>query len=191
MIYRITDNTNDFQDLDIDPFDFVEAMAHKNGLTYSEFERFSWDNKVFGQDWIDIGGDFMLGSKNKPRPELAMWSGPYLMLSPKANKALAPLLAPYGELLPFSVEGDSWHLFNCLTLADVDEARSEALTVDGHWQGVKSLAFPEAEIRNKRIFKTKFNRCTELYCDATLVELIQAHQLTGLEFSPSLIPELL
>lgn len=190
MIYRLVDNINDFQDLDIDPFDFVEAMAERNGLTYSEFERFAWDNRAFGADWVDIGAEFMPGGKKKPKPDIAMWSGPFLMLAPKAHKALSAALAPFGELLPFSVDNETWHLFNCLTLAEADESRSQPLTADGHWLGVKQLEFTDAETRGKLVFKTTYNRCTELYCSDTLVELIEENGLTGLEFSPTLIPEL-
>ena len=64
------------------------------------------------------------------------------------------------------------------------------MILDQNLYGVKQLEFTEAEARDKLIFKTTYNRCTELFCNAALIELIEDNGLTGLIFSPNLIPEL-
>ncbi|MBJ7553132.1 hypothetical protein [Marinomonas spartinae] len=105
------------------------------------------------------------------------------VFSEKAFEVLKNLLAPYGEFLKISVEGDTKYIFNCLMFGEENTALSDVEYVDGLPIGYRHIAFNEADVVQKVLFKSRLSG-SMLFCNEVLVESFKAHQLKGLTFTP-------
>ncbi len=164
-IYRLSFNHADFLNLDLD----LEALADEICVDMDEddFFEFSWKNLSLKHCWKDVGATFVdVGLNSESIPDITIWNSSCLFLSPKAYQALSKKLEPFGEFLPVTVDGEKYHVFNCLNLVEADPNKSEADVVDGLWQGVRSIGFEEQKTLNQLVFKTKFDRC-QLFDDST------------------------
>jgi hypothetical protein len=119
-------------------------------------------------------------------PDIYVWRSGAIVLSPKAYSALNEDLSSYGELLPLECEGQTYYLFNCLTLGQADEINSEQEVEGGAFMGVKKIAFNTVDVTGKLIFKTTFDRCSTLYCGAEFKNILTSKSLTGVIFKEDL-----
>ena len=108
-------------------------------------------------------------------------------MSDKAYTALKESLAPYGEFLPLTIDGESSFVFNCMRLVEAEKSCSEPDIVDGLWLGVKSIGFSSESIEGNLIFKSKFDRCSSIYCGDSFKALIESSELDGLMFVEDLV----
>lgn len=112
------------------------------------------------------------------------------MLSIKAYEILRELITEFGELLPVTCDEGTFYIFNYRTLVDADPMQSEHLIESGNVIGVKRLGFDAKDVSNAVIFKTPFNNFTDLFCSNAFKQSVEAHGLTGVKFSESLLPVL-
>jgi hypothetical protein len=188
VIYRLDKNVQVYHDFDLDPFELIEALDGK--LTPEEFDTCSWDLKSLAGIWPNISAEFIAddgAENNSARPDLTLWNEVYLVLSPHAYECLCGYLKPFGEFLDVSVNDEKFKIFNCLDSIRADKSRSSSNIVNGVWQGLKSLHFIEEETASKLIFKTRFDRCSTLFCTREFVSLVDVNCLSGLVFSEDLI----
>jgi hypothetical protein len=127
-------------------------------------------------------------------PDISLWTGgagSSLVLSPKAFRMLEDLLASSGEFLPVTVkhekyEDQTFHIFNCLVLADADEAQTEHEYIDGVQFGLKHIGFTDS-VANLLVFKSPINNCMSLFCGERFKEAVESFGLTGVIFDENLI----
>lgn len=127
-------------------------------------------------------------------PDISLWtggSGSSLVLSPKAFRMLKDMLAPLGEFLPVIIkdekyEDQTFHIFNCLILADADESQTEYEYVDGVQFGLKHIGFTNA-VADLLVFKSHVNNCMSLFCGERFKAAVESFELAGVVFDENLI----
>lgn len=120
-------------------------------------------------------------------PDVYVWNGCFLSLSPKAKDKLGSLLAPFGEFLTFLYRGETHYLFSCHHQVAADPKKSEELIENGDPMGIKSLAFPSESIGTCPLFKTEFDYYDHLYCTDTFKKAALSHDLVvGVSFEADL-----
>lgn len=185
-VYKLSYNYTDFFNLDLDIEDLVDEFDENLGE--DKFYNYSWDNISLKEYWVDAGAKFVdVGLKNAAKPDVTTWNGANLVLSPKAYEVLKGSLEPLGEFLPITIDGETYLVFNCLNVVYVDSVQSEADIVNDLWMGVKKIGFEDDTIKNNLIFKTKFDRCSALYCGESFKTLLESHNLKGLNFNEDLL----
>ncbi|MCL6272145.1 hypothetical protein M3P05_19680 [Sansalvadorimonas sp. 2012CJ34-2] len=126
-----------------------------------------------------------------PTPDITQKQG-RLFLSEKACKALSPLIASSGELLPVSYidekgnKGTGW-LFNCLTVSD--HALNSGRCLKNEWGDITWLEFTEEKLEGQPLFRTEFDDYLSLFCSESFVEACKQAGLSGVIFSENLAPE--
>ncbi|MGI9283008.1 MAG: hypothetical protein ACR2PX_25715 [Endozoicomonas sp.] len=130
--------------------------------------------EAFQAEWQDG-----TGSENM---DVAIWQR-NLCFSPESYLKLASKLKAYGEFLPITVEGETWHIFNITHTLDADPAQSRKACVDGEESTyVEAIGFlPDQE---DLIFKSTYDGCMGIYCQDSFIEMVK--DLTGIEFSSDL-----
>ncbi|ARU26096.1 hypothetical protein [Cellvibrio sp. PSBB006] len=131
--------------------------------------------------WRIVFGKFIdpIDTTDYEVPNLSLWIGPTLVLSPEANRKIGHELLRFGELLPVYCGGDIFHLFNCLNHAHIDRSNIESEEVyDGNRRLLVEIRNPHPEL----IFKTRKNNYETLFCNVNLISLIETNGLTGLCF---------
>ncbi|ABC30546.1 conserved hypothetical protein [Hahella chejuensis KCTC 2396] len=115
-------------------------------------------------------------------PDLSKWVGASMILSPRAFEALGEKLERCGELLPLKIDGSTYYLFNCLTEGRIDEINSKPHKLGEEPSEPFTVAFNSEDVRDKLVFKTKYDNCSSLYCTEELKQLVENHELTGVSF---------
>ena len=121
------------------------------------------------------------------RPDISLWDTGCLLLNQKAYSARHQALAADGEFLPITVDGEPMQVFNCMTWGKEDMSLTEKAYLDGYEDGIATLAFDEADIAGKMVFKSQLEAGARLYVSAAFKELVETHQLQGLRFDPELM----
>ncbi len=148
---------------------------------------------ITNESWVDIWngeikGDFKkLSPKSTEIPDISWWYHNKLILTEKAHSVLKDYLQPDGEFLPVFSEGQKMHVFNCLSFAEEDKGLTEQKFLDGYEDGLKSLAFNEADIKPRMVFKSKMEGCNRLYAPQKLKDCCEEFGLEGLRFDANLI----
>ena len=166
----------------IDVMDLVHIAPDDIGL--DGVAEFSYRNTAMQSWWHLPKGDTIKGDAGLP--DITVWVDSALILSPKASRLLADSLAPFGELLPVHIENQEYTLFNCLTFAEEDKAKTE-FEYDGDiplW--LKSLDFAPAA-SEKLIFKSKMQKALTPFCNERFKEIIESFELKGLWFDEKLM----
>lgn len=188
VVYKLSMNNTDYYNLDLDLGDLGDEL--EGALGEDGFYDYGWNNTALKEHWVDIGAEYVDVELNNQRaPDVTTWNGANLVLSPQAYSALKETLEPYGEFLPLTIGDESYHVFNCLKVVDVDKSVSQANVVNDLWMGVKSIGFDAETVRNNIIFKTRFDRCSALYCNDEFKALIEKFGLEGLIFHEDLLSE--
>lgn len=188
-IYRIENDGHKFKWLGLEIHDIIDMMPEEYSL--KEIHRFNYFNLSLAKGWDNVSATFKpnFDRIDDPIPDISLWIGyASLVLSERAFDALGDMLKSCGELLPIACNGDTFHIFNCRTLADADESRSKQIIFDGQSVGVEKIAFDDKEINGKAIFKSKYNSCVDLYCDESLKNAVEKYELKGVAFSTELVP---
>jgi len=185
MIYRISDAYNEYLNIDIDPFDLLEAMG--GSISPEQFDSYAWDLRSLRDIWVDIGGSFMADDESLIKPDIAIWDSSNLVLSPKAFMAIGDKLEKYGEFMPITIEGETYQVFHCLNAINADLSVSKSIIKEGFWQGVSALGFDEYSTINQLVFTARFDRCSTLFCSDDFKQLIDSHMLKGLIFNEDLV----
>lgn len=119
-------------------------------------------------------------------PNISIWKNATLVLSEKAYASLGLILKEYGELLPISVQGFNYYIFNILASGKVDESKSLYEWDDDVALGVEKLVFDESDIREKVVFKSFHNGFGGIYCSEAFKSTCEELDIDGLRFEEDL-----
>jgi len=186
LIYRIHNDSYNFQEFQLDVDDFIDLIPEDYEELY--IYKFSYHNMQLKKWWSGVESAFktIADKPEAPIPDICTWLGASIVLSPKAFTALSELLSPYGEFLAVTCASKTYHIFNCLTLGQVDEINSAQIIENGTSMGVEKLAFNAVDVDGKIAFKTQFNHCMDLFCNESLKQKVEEAALTGIIFDENL-----
>jgi hypothetical protein len=186
--YKISFDYENYFNLDLDVEELGDEL--EDSLGEDEFYNYSWNNLSLKEHWVDIGATFIDAELNNTKnPDITVWNSSNLVLSSSAYDALAPKFESYGEFLPITVDGEIHYVFNCLNAVEADKTKSQADIDNDLWMGVKSIGFSDEIVANNLIFKTRFDRCSALYCGQVFKDLVQSLGLEGLLFTEDLVSD--
>lgn len=188
--YKISFDHLNFLNLSINKKKLMLAVGKGIGGSKA-FMSYSWDNLSLKDAWVDQGGSFVQpeGLKATQKPDITTWNGANLVLSPRAYDLLMPKLDDYGEFLPITIDNAPFYIFNCRNVVEADKSQSESDIVDDLWMGVKSIGFSDDAVANNLIFKTRFDRCSTLYCGDEFKKHIDSLEFKGILFQENLVSE--
>ena len=141
MVYAIRNDDHNFQQLD---FNIMDLLAYKpSDISIQQLIAFERHNLSLKKWWpTDLEFAFYAPRSNATKiPDVSVWTGSTLALSPRASRLLGAKLDQFGERLPFYVEGEQWELFNCHSTVDADSDLTEFHEPAGHHGSVKKLGF--------------------------------------------------
>ena len=145
-------------------------------------------NETMKASWGSVTDSWRpLSFTSNEKPDISMWDAGCLLLNQKAYSALHQALAADGEFLPITVDGEPMQVFNCMTWGKEDMSLTEKAYLDGYEDGIATLAFDEADIAGKMVFKSQLEAGARLYVSEAFKTLVEAHQLQGLRFDPELM----
>ena len=188
-VFAIRNDGYDFQELDLKIDDVIDLRP--NDLDENNVLDFSLLNYPMAQWWPTPDTEFIAIDNDQaaPIPDISKWIDVSLVLSAKAFRLLGDTLKEWGELLPITVVGEKFYIFNCLTFGTVKEELCEKAYYQGEEVGLKTIMFDEEDVAKKTIFKTDLNSCMELYCGHRLKNIIEEYKLTGMIFSEKLVED--
>ncbi len=175
-----------FQEFDLEIDDIVDFVPEKFDLL--DIYDFSLHNLAFAKWWgkVESGFTAIDSDSSAEIPDISCWIGATLILSNKAYNLLKSELKPYGEFLPVQCASNNFYIFNCLTIVNVDEQKSEQELFDGEVVDINKIVFDKSEVGTQIIYKTKYNNCQDLFCNESFKEIIIKNYLTGITFSENL-----
>ena len=187
MVYAIRNDGYKFQELQLEVDDFIDNFPEE--ISFHEAQDFSLANLSMADWWQPINASFapIEAESQDPLPDIAKWINATLVLSPKAFSAIGDALARDGELLPITIAGQTFYIFNCLKSVNVDHAKCEKAFYEGEELGWKKIAFSDKDVGQSTIFKSQDQGCLDLFCGDALKNLIEANQLTGVVFDQNLV----
>ena len=170
--YKIVNDGFDFQELDLEIDDLLEHFPEN--ISTDEAYNFSQSNLSLKDFWpsFQTGFSTIDGEKNL-MPDISYWIGATLVTSPKAHRFLAELLSQYGELLPFTVKGEGYYIFNCLNSVSATPSPTNLDEPDfgGH-----------LELSVSEIFKPAAPFLPRIYCNERFCEAVKSFGLSGIDF---------
>jgi hypothetical protein len=186
QIFRIKNDGYKFQALALDVDDFIDFLPED--IPDTKVLKFSYFNLQFAQWWGEVRSSFMAaeGEPNAAIPDISTWVDATLVLSPRAKSILMPVLNGYGEFLPVLCEDQIFYIFNCLTFAVVDEINSKKDIQEGAYMGMSALRFNKIDTAKKAVFKTKTNRCSDIFCGIEFKNVVESEKLSGIIFDSNL-----
>ncbi len=187
QIYAIRNDYNHHKELDLETMDI--ARHAPDDIDLDDILGFSLANKPMNSWWVAPETKFLDVNDlpDSPIPDVSVWAaGACLILSPKAHRMLGELLQSSGEFLPVIIENETYHIFNCLTLGEEDDAKSSFRYENEIKLGLKYLEFKKDEF-DKVIFKSKLETCLTLFCNERLKDAVESFDLTGVIFDKNLI----
>jgi len=171
-----------YSELGLDLLDLLHIAPED--LSTQQVINFAQHNTAMAEWWKLPKG--RISPQEAGTPDISVFGGSGLILSPSAHRLLTDSLSPYGELLPVLIEGEKYCLFNCLTFAKEDESNTQ-FEYDGDqplW--LNHLAFkPDAS--EKFIFKSKMQKGLTPFCSKRFKDVVESFELKGLWFDEKLI----
>jgi len=188
-VFAIRNDGFDFQELDLEIDDFIDSRP--KGVDENLVLDFSLENYSMSSWWPTPDTEFVAidDDASAPIPDICKWIDASLVLSAKAHRILGDTLKPFGEFLPLTIRSEEFYIFNCLTVANVNEDLCEKNLYKGEEAGIKSLVFDERDIVDKLVFKTVYDSCMDLYCSERLKGIVQDYKLMGVVFSEKLVED--
>lgn len=185
-IYAIRDDGIKFKELDLELTDLISLKP--DHVSLDDLLEFHMRNTRMSSWWkpLDVTFEARPANPKGSIPDLSGWNDATLVLSPRAFRILGELLEPYGEFLPVSVEGETFHIFNCSTTVKADEESSEHGHAGGMQLGLKRLELRE-DAKETLIFKVPFESCLTLYCNNRFKSAVEDFDLTGVIFDKNLL----
>ena len=170
-IYRVDTDGSKYQYLDLNVTDFLDSFPDE--LSYKDCHFFNRLNLTLGSFWPSMKTGFkeVVGGENL-MPEITIWHDTTFLLSPNAYRYTFDSLKAYGEFLPIHIEGEVWYIFNCTSIADVDDDKTTQ----------NAIVFDRKSVSNKLVFKCTYPFALGLYCTDRFKKLIGDCGLAGLSF---------
>jgi hypothetical protein len=187
-VYAIRKDYEKYQELTLTYNDYFENVPADREYTFDQIMSFFSYNLALNDWWKTIETSFESaeGCESAVMPDLCKWHGSVLVLSLNAKNKLEKYLGSMGEFLPITVSGTPFYLFNCFEFGVHDEINSKYQKSEGEIIGIDHISFNEEDIKNKLVFKTKFDNCGTLYCTDQFKDLVTSLDLNGLKFSSNL-----
>lgn len=141
----------------------------------------------YAKEWqpIDIEFAKVSGGKKGGLPDIIVRNG-RLFLNEKGYTGLHDVLAPHGEFLPVTYEGEKGFLFNILSIAENLNGLDKKLSTKNEYNELQSIAFHTEQLQNTPIFRAEFDNYMGVYCQENLKTLIESLNLKGLTYSTDL-----
>lgn len=170
--YKVVNDGFDFQELDLEIDDLLEYFPAS--MSTDEAYNFSQSNLSLKSFWpsFQTGFSHIDGEKNL-MPDISYWIGATFVVSPKAYRFLSKFLSQYGELLPFSVEGEDYYIFNCLNMVSVKPVLSHPEEPD--FRGISDLQLND-------IVKPSAPFLPRIYCNDRFRDAVNSFGLSGIAF---------
>lgn len=189
QLYAVRNDGLQYKELDLTTMDVVNNAPED--VRMADIIGFNRSNLAMKLWWKTPETKFTDLEDTPPcsTPDVSLWSGgsgSSLVLSPKAFRFLGDVLQPFGELLPVIVGDETFYIFNCLTLGEADENKTEHEYVDGMKFGLKHIEFNE-DADNHVVFKSKVDGCTTLFCGERFKNAIEEFKLNGIIFDKNLV----
>lgn len=107
-----------------------------------------------------------------------------IVLKPRARKAVGSALEPWGELLPISCSGTTFHVFHALRVIDaIDTDRSNIVRFSsGEVLDIERLVLVGHAIEGVEVFQLP-NVPSKTFFSQRIVDLFAAHHLSGIAFT--------
>jgi len=182
-IYRISINFHDFMMFTLDEYELITKLGED--FTPQHFGTSIKDmwNTVDAKFIASDSGSIIL-------PDISRWMPNLLIFNQKAYDILSTHLKDYGEMLDINIDSKSYYLFNIMKYIDdaaIDQTSSKKAIVDGIEIGVQSLCFKHEKISDDiLLFKTNYDRGSNIFCSDNLKQLIEDSDLTGIDFEKEL-----
>ena len=178
MIYRIGYNSDLYMAAYISSLQLVKILRGTTGKDFTGSLAANWNSVQGSLEQKKPGAE-------TETPDITFWQH-NLALSPQAYNGLSGFLTGFGELLPITLNGDTWHIWNATTLADdcIDVTSSEQVIRDDKVTGIKQLDFLEHSTPS--IFKIAYDKRVRIFCTSEFKNLYQSLGLTGLTFNTNL-----
>lgn len=186
QFYKVYESETIYKELDLDLLDVMNAAPESVEL--SDILEFQRTTKKMSSWWPVLQTDFqdLEGEKNSPLPDVRPWFDSSLVLSPRAYRLLGDALKQCGELLPVQAEGDTYYIFNCLTVGEDDKDNCSFKQVEGIDFELERLTFKDSNAKHF-IFKSEMDSYRNLFCTDRFKNAVEEFGLTGISFDESLI----
>lgn len=185
-VYAVRDDGIKFQELDLDITDLFDLRP--SSVSLNDLLEFHTRNTRLTPWWKEIEAAFEARPANPDGaiPDLCTWNDATLVLSPRASRYLGDLLEPYGELLPITVRGESFYIFNCLTTVEADEQKSKVEYEGNTRLGLKHIELAD-DAGGTLVFKVPLESCLTLYCNERFKDAVETFKLSGVVFDRNLL----
>lgn len=180
-IYAISDIYEGFKSFNLDILDVIEAAPET--ANFDQLMSFEKHNLSLKDWWPGFEVELYSPNENDSdeTPDLHTWVGPSLYMSPRALRLLAPSLEEYGEILPITVNGESWGIFNCLRMIKADPSKTYRPKMLDEFGAAEKIGFYENASEN-RVFKSPDEPCLTLFCNEWFKLLTEGVGLSGVNF---------
>lgn len=184
-IYQIKGDLREYKTLELNGFDIASKLGRMDEL--AELNNFTSTNTSLTDIWQQIATSFYAESSTANHlPDIMVWAGSALVMSEETYQKLKQYISNDGELLPISVDGALYFIFNCLQYAKEDSNQTISEYVDGEVVGLKNLVFDEIT-ESQTLFKSKKQGGSILYCTSNFKGLCEEFKLEGLIFDEDLL----
>lgn len=141
------------------------------------------------KDWIPPNASFFPSANfegnSEVLPDVTTWMLGNLVLNQRAYILFKELLTKSGELLPISVNEETYYIFNTLLVIS-DEAVNKESAVEvidsGVHLGLDNVTYNESALNDAVVFKTSTDLLTYSYCTDIFKTLYEDNDLKGLHF---------
>lgn len=189
-VYKLRNDEPNYQELTLDTFDLFNQLKLSDDHL-EDIINFGAEGASYLDRWGTVTSTF------EPRPfypgsikipNISVFTNSILLLSENAYEALRLILADYGEMLPITIQGFKYYLFNLQVSAKLDSEKSEYEIDDmsGDVIGIKSRVFDETDIAEKDIFTNFHNDYGGIYCTEGFKNSCEMFELDGLIFDEDL-----
>lgn len=176
----------EYREINLDLLDIISASPEEVDL--DALLKFYEANLSMSEWWQTIPCDFFdeANDQDKSIPDICIWTGATLILSRRAYNLLKDSIEPFGELLPLSISGERYYLFNCLSYGVDDLDACESEIEDGQQLWVRKLV-TEPKDEEQLLFKSEYDKGHTLLCNQRFADIISQLELKGLSFDNELV----
>lgn len=133
--------------------------------------------------WVPIPMRFYVYRKRRlPEGDFPTLLGEAPAFSPRATKALTPILQRHGELLPIDAEGAEYYAFNLMVIRDaLDFQKSVVERLSGGMIfAINSYVFTPEKLSGSCMFRIP-ELVNRIFVTDEFVRVVQDHNLTGFD----------
>lgn len=185
-VYQVKGDTLRYQAVHLTPMEIMDQISEDaDEMTYL---RFPMRITPIKDIWVNFKTSFYKESpKADALPDVMIWLGGVLCMTPAAKSLLEESLTPCGEFLPITIDNSPYYFFHCTTYGKEDPELTLNEYSDGILIGLKQLVFLESDIADKTVFLSERSQSSIIYCTNTFKTLYETHGLKGLIFDEKLL----